>query len=141
MSAREPVGSLAEEAARLLAVVHGSTGGPRQGEPQPAALAEPGDAAPNGQASDREDSDREASDQAGSAGDRPRAAEDHHGGECRWCPLCQLMQRAKVTDPDVRHHLSQAAVSLALAVKGMLDDVETAPRRETPLEKIDLTEE
>jgi hypothetical protein len=58
-----------------------------------------------------------------------------------WCPLCRLVRLARATSPDVRAHLSQAALSLALAVKGMLDDPTTAPRGETPLEKIDLTEE
>ncbi len=99
MSEREPVGTLAEEAAKLLAAVHLR------------------------------------------AGDPGTASSDDHPAECRWCPLCQLARMAKATSPEVRDHLSQAGVSLALALKGLLDDSTTTPRRETPLEKIDVTEE
>jgi hypothetical protein len=110
MSEREPVGTLAEEAAKLLAAFHVWTGdaGTAKGEP----LDEP------------------AESDAGDAAD-----------ECRWCLLCQLTRRARATSPEVRDHLLQAAASLALAVKGLLDDPAPTPRRETPLEKIDLTEE
>jgi hypothetical protein len=48
---------------------------------------------------------------------------------------------AKATSPEVRDHLSQAAVSLTLALKGLLEAPPTSERRETPLEKIDVTEE
>jgi hypothetical protein len=48
---------------------------------------------------------------------------------------------ARATSPDVREHLTQAATSLALAVKGLLEDPAETARRSTPLEKIDLTEE
>jgi hypothetical protein len=108
MSDREPVGTLAEEAAKLLAAVHVWAGDPAVG-------------------SDQDDED------AAHAG--------HDPAECQWCPLCRLVRMAKNTSPDVREHLSQAAVSLALAVKGLLEDPVTTTRRETPLEKIDVTEE
>jgi hypothetical protein len=110
MSGREPVGTLAEEAAKLLAAVHVWAG------------------------------DSAADDDGGEGGDT-EPAHDHSPTECQWCPLCRLARLAKGTSPEVRTHLSQAAVSLALAVKGLLDDPVTAPRTETPLEKIDLTEE
>lgn len=110
MSEREPVGTLAEEAAKLLAAVHVWAG-----------------------------------DSGSAAGEAPEetatATGDTHPAECQWCPVCRLVRMAKTASPDVREHLSQAAVSLALAVKGMLDDPVTTPRRETPLEKIDVTEE
>ena len=127
MSEREPVGTLAEEAAKLLAAVHawagdadGRTGRGVRGQ-EPTRPARP-------------------------ARRRPRHGESHEHGEhgpaeCQWCPLCRLVRMAKATSPEVREHLSQAAISLALAVKGLLDDPATTPRRETPLEKIDLTEE
>ena len=116
MTEREPVGTLAEEAAKLLAAVHvwagDSKGTPAEGDETETAMS--GEAGPH---------------------------DDHNAAECQWCPLCRLARMAKATSPDVRAHLSQAAVSLALAVKGLLDVPTTAERRETPFEKIDLTEE
>jgi len=116
MSAHEPVGTLAEEAAKLLAAVHGWVG----------------------------DAGAPAHDPGGGADDESggdHGHDPHDAAECRWCPLCQLARMAKATSPDVREHLSQAAISLALALKGLLDDSSTVARRATPLEKIDLTEE
>jgi hypothetical protein len=114
MTEREAVGTLAEEAAKLLAVLHAWAGdGGTPGEP---------DARPNPEPN---------SEQAAAS----------NPAECRWCPLCQLARAAKATSPEMREHLSQAAVSLALALKALLDDSSSAPRRETPLEKIDLSEE
>lgn len=115
MTEPEPVGTVAEEAAKLFAAVH---------------VWAAGTGAASGAASD---STSHGPSDEGDAGDTP--------AECQWCPLCRLLRMAKSTTPDVREHLSQAAVSLALAVKGLLDDPVTTPRRETPLEKIDLTEE
>jgi hypothetical protein len=105
MSAGEPVGSLAEEAAKLFAAIQAW------------------------------------------AGDHEEPAEGSHphvdpaSAECRWCPLCQVVRMARATSPDVREHLSQAALSLALAVRGLLEDSEGTARRAAPVEKIDLTEE
>jgi hypothetical protein len=114
MSDREPVGTLAEEAARLLAAVH--------------VWAGDSTAASRGRGPDGADGEAEHHD-------------EHDLAECQWCPLCRLVRMARATSPEVREHLSQAAVSLALAVKGLLDDPRTTERRETSLEKIDLTEE
>jgi hypothetical protein len=120
MSEREPVGTLAEEAAKLLAAVHVWAGDSAGASSQAAEAGQTGQAGTSGEAGHHE---------------------DHNSAECQWCPLCRLVRMAKATSPDVRDHLSQAAVSLALAVKGLLDETRTTARRETPLEKIDLTEE
>lgn len=113
MTEREPIGTLAEEAAKLLAVVHGWVG-------DPATAA----STPEGDEEQRHDHGA------------PEAA-----AECRWCPLCQLMRMAMATSPDVRAHLSQAAVSMALALKGLLEESPSTAGRTTPLEKIDVTED
>ncbi len=120
MTGQEPVGSLAEEAAKLLAAVHTWAGDQQE------APGEAGNAGPVGET-------------AGPGG--AEHGSDHDPAECQWCPICRLVRLAKATSPEVREHLSQAALSLALAVKGLLDDPVTSTRRETPLEKIDVTEE
>jgi hypothetical protein len=110
MSPPEPVGTLVEEAAKLLAALQLRVGDP---------TGERGEGDDPGQ---------------------PGGQHAYDPAECEWCPVCRLVRTARATSPEVRAHLSQAVVSLALAVKGLLDDPMTA-RSETPLEKIDLTEE
>lgn len=47
-----------------------------------------------------------------------RAAGDHvgHGENCRYCPLCSIINRARNLDPAVKEHLAAAVSSLAQAV-------------------------
>lgn len=129
----ESVGTLAEEAAKLIAVVQGWASehtGPERAtaanKPEPGAN-EPGH--PVG-----------ATD--GTQNQHGERAADHadHGPmvECRWCPLCQSMRVAKAATPEVRDHLANAAMSLALAFKGLVDSVDDASPRSSPVEKIDL---
>ena len=40
--------------------------------------------------------------------------------ECAWCPLCRTMHALRQTSPEVRAHLTSAASSLMLAVSGMM---------------------
>ncbi len=98
MPSAEPVGTLAEEAAKLLAVFQARASG--------------------------------ADDHVDDAGDL-----------CDGCPLCRLRTAVRAVSPEVRQHLSEAATSVVLAMKGLLDDPGAANRRAAPFEKIDLTEE
>ena len=122
----EPVGSLAEEAAKLFAVVQGwaadHTG--RAGA----------DSSPDGSAKDRSTGNPGAAD---AAAEQAHAAHDP-STECRWCPLCQLVRVAKATTPEVRDHLTSAAFSLAMAFKGLMESVDDASQRSEPVERIDL---
>jgi hypothetical protein len=124
----DSVGSLAEEAAKLLAVIQGWAGD---------HSGQTGDTA-TGQASDA--SGTSGVEEPSDSGQADDATHVHHEGapECRWCPLCQLARVAKATTPEVREHLSSAAVSLALAFKGLLEGVDDTARRSDPIEKIDL---
>jgi len=112
----EHVGSLPEEAAKLFAVLQGRAAD--HSPPPP-----PGDApAARGSGS-------------GHASASP---------ECRYCAWCQLLRAAKATSPEVREHLTSAATSFALALQGWLDTPAERHRdaeRESPLEKIDLSED
>jgi hypothetical protein len=108
----EPVGSLAEEAAKLIAALQGWKQEPEDSADGPV---------------------RDGGDE-----------HDPHSAECRFCPLCTAARLAKAATPEVRDHLSSAALSLAMAVKGLLDA--TAPStpsstQSTPVEKIDLAED
>ncbi|MGH3448163.1 MAG: hypothetical protein ACRDQA_17460 [Nocardioidaceae bacterium] len=112
----EPVGSVADEAAKLMAAVQARVGG---------------DGGGGGGGGAQRDADGHASHGEGSP-------------ECRYCPLCQLMRYARSTSPEVTEHLANAAVSMALAFKALVDDSKPTPdppEQSAPVEKIDLTED
>lgn len=105
---------MAEEAAKLIAVLQGWASSAQGGESPGGTSAEDGSA----------------------GGDWT-----HGSPECRYCPACQLMRVAKAATPEVREHLGNAMLSLALAIKGLLENVEEPSGRKAPVEKIDLTED
>ncbi len=134
MVTHEPVGSLAEEAAKLVAALQGWASDHRGA---PTDDAEP--AAP-----DQSPEDAGGADGARAAGYVAQHESGQHGSaECRYCPLCNLARFAKAASPEVRDHLSNAALSMALAIKGLLEGVDQhrADRRDEPVEKIDLVED
>lgn len=112
----EHVGPLPEEAAKLFAVLQGWA---TDHSPPPS----PGDG-------------------AGSSGSHA----SHAAGlpECRYCAWCQLLRAAKTTTPEVREHLTSAATSFALALQALLEtpaERRKDAERESPIEKIDLSED
>ncbi len=119
----EPVGSLGEEAVRLLAALQGWA---------------------------RESSGEYADAAAAAAGGLSAAARrvDEHvatGGEdCRYCPVCQVISAVRGTSPEVREHLTSAAGSLLKAAAGLLGtevpDAGSGERR-GGVERIDLDDD
>lgn len=111
----EPVGTLAEEAAKLVTAMQGwaQNAGPTA----------------------------ETADPASVDGDSAHPDHDPLSTQCRYCPLCTLVRVAKATTPEVRDHLASAALSLALAFKGLADNASPATPGATPVEKIDLAED
>lgn len=116
--AHDPVGSAAEEAAKLLGAVsewareHGSDVGTAFG-----GLADQVSAAAHGV--------------------------DAHlatGEDCRYCPLCRAVQVYRSASPEVREHLATAVTSLAQAASAMLATA-VPERRGTGVERIDLTDD
>jgi hypothetical protein len=109
----DPVGSVAEEAAKLLGALGGW------------ASDGAGDAA------------------SGAAGLLHDLNEHIATGdsECRYCPLCQVISAVRDTSPEVKQHLATAATSLLHAATGVLQartgHAGDAAGRE-PVEKIDL---
>jgi hypothetical protein len=116
---REPVGSLAEEAAKLVAALTSMSGSPSGG-----GRAESAEHVNDGEHTDHEDHD-------------PLST------ECRYCPICAVARTAKSVTPEVREHLMSAAASLLLALKGFLDEAAASASAATasPVEKIDLAED
>lgn len=105
----EPMGSLAEEAAKLMAVVQ--TWAQDRGAPVDEDDAQPG------------------------------PAHDPVSPACRYCPVCAAVRLAGAATPEVRGHLASATMSLALAVKALLDSDPVRPHPSAPVEKIDLAED
>jgi hypothetical protein len=112
------VGSVAEEAARLLGALQGWA---RQGASEPSA----GAAASTASAALHDLNEHIAT-----------------GGEdCRYCPVCRTIAALRQTSPEVKDHLATAAVSLLHAATGVMEarGQDKADRRD-PVEKIDLSD-
>ena len=67
------------------------------------------------------------------------------GQACKYCPICQVISAARETSPEVKQHLASAATSLAQAVAGILatqvPNQDKKARSDTGVEKIDLSDE
>ena len=132
----EPVGSLAEEAAKLIAVMQGWAS-EHAGNPDHAADEEPPAPGANEPGHPVGGSDNTGHQHA--RHERRTDHADHDPAvECRWCPLCQTVRVAKAATPEVREHLADAAMSLAMAFKGLMETVDDTSPRSSPVEKIDL---
>ena len=107
-AAGEPVGSVAEEAAKLFGAFTGWA--KEHGE----SLSRAGEAV-------AEDLHHHATG---------------GGSECTWCPVCRTVAAVRQTSPEVRAHLTSAAASLMLAVSGMM--ATHPPSRDGGVERIDL---
>ena len=117
------VGSVAEEAARLLGALQGWA---REGT-----------------------SDGAAGSAASAASEVLHDLNEHlaTGGEdCRYCPVCRVIAALRQTSPEVKDHLTTAAVSLLHAATGVLETRGgagpggRARRDRDPVEKIDLSD-
>lgn len=114
----EPVGTVADEAAKLLGAL--SDWARDQGADLGHAVA-------------------------GLAGQAAQTARDVDGhlatgaAECRWCPLCRTVHALRQTSPDVRAQLASAATSLLQAASAMLATaVPDQHGQRTGVEHIDL---
>lgn len=58
--------------------------------------------------------------------------------DCRHCPVCQVLQVARRTSPEVRAHLAAAASSLVQAAAGLLATQAQERQQPSSVEKIDL---
>lgn len=109
---KEPVGSVAEEAAKLFAVLQQAA---RHEEPRHAPEPE--------------------AEAAYEVPDEPPAAEEHQHGtarsgpECQWCPVCQLITKVRTTSPETIEQLSTAAAGVLGSVRSLLEAAADAARQ------------
>lgn len=73
-----------------------------------------------------------------------RVAADHvgHGQDCRYCPVCIAINRVRQTSPEVREHLAAALDSLARAATAALrsEDAACSEQEARSPTKVDLDE-
>lgn len=119
--AHEPVGSVGDEAAKLLG-----------------ALSEWA----------RDSGGATAGGLAGLAGQAAQAVSgigahvDTGAPECTYCPVCRTVHVVRSASPEVRAHLAAAASSFLQAVAGVLATLPPPPGGPTtPYERIDLDED
>lgn len=120
---KDQVGSVAEEAAKLLQALQGwarESGAERPGAAAAAA--------------------------AGAAGAFKDINEHLATGEdCRYCPVCRVIALVRETSPEVKGHLASAATSLmqaaATAMATHVPDQAKEGRADPRVEKIDLSDD
>jgi hypothetical protein len=118
----EPVGSVTDEAAKLL---H--------------ALQDWAKESGNEYA----DATATAAERAASAVHRLNEHIATGAADCTYCPVCRVISAVRDTSPEVRQHLSVAASSLLQAAAGLLATPVPDPsgRRRTTVERIDLDDD
>jgi hypothetical protein len=99
---REPVGSAADEAARLVEAFQGWW------HERDRDRAEPGE------------------------GSETRGAAHEPSAGCRYCPLCRLMSTAQARRPEVLHHLLTTAESVVALLRELSRPDDTAPPSADP---------
>jgi hypothetical protein len=116
----EPVGTLGEEAAKLLQALQGWA---KESGPEYAGMG-------------------------AAAADKLTDINEHiatGGSDCQYCPLCQAISIVRRTSPEVKAHLADAASSLLQAAAGAMSTHVSEPRKprpaEAPVEKIDLSDD
>ena len=100
---REPVGSVAEEAAKLFAVLQnaaGSSGTTHADEPHAGEVR---------------------------ADDPPH--EHKLGPDCVWCPICQVINKVRSTSPETLEQLCTAAAHVLGSVRSLLEEAAEAARQ------------
>jgi hypothetical protein len=110
---KEPVGTLAEEAAKLFAVLQQAA---RQQDPAPPPPEEP-------------DADEPPAPGPGVQDEHEHGTAPSGAAECRWCPVCQLIAKVRHTSPDTIEQLSMAAAGVLGSVRSLLEAAAEAARQ------------
>jgi hypothetical protein len=120
---KEPVGSVAQEAARLFTVLQQAAADAR-GASHPADPTVP----PPGPAPD-EPPHATPGDQEDLPGQHEHGTARSGGPECRWCPICQLVSRVRSTSPDTVEQLATAAASVLGSVRSLVEAAAESARQ------------
>jgi hypothetical protein len=116
----EPIGTVAEEAAKLLSALSGY------------ARDQAGEYA------------GAASGAANTASAAFRSVNEHlatGAEECTWCPVCQVIHAVRSTSPEVKGHLAVAANALVQAAAAVLATHAPGDDGSKPVQKIDLDDD
>jgi hypothetical protein len=106
---KESVGSVAEEAAKLFAVLQQASAEAKGHHT--AHVEEPAEQA----------EEQEPEHEHGTA---------HSGGpECQWCPVCQLIAKVRTTSPETIEQLSTAAAGVLGSLRSLLEAAAEAARQ------------
>jgi hypothetical protein len=119
----EPVGSVTEEAVKLL---HALQDWAKDSGSEYAGAA------------------ASAAEGAASAAHRVNEHLATGDGACTYCPLCRVISAVRDTSPEVKAHLSTAMTSLMQAAAGMMATPVPEPgarRPDSTVEKIDLSDD
>jgi len=114
----EAVGSVAEEAAKLLGALQ-----------------------------DWAKEEQESATAAAGAASAFRSLNEHIAAEsedCKYCPVCKLISIVRRTSPEVKQHLTAATTSLLQAATAAMATVATesrGPDSSTTFQKIDLSDD
>jgi hypothetical protein len=115
---KDPIGSVAEEAAKLFAVLQH-------------AAADGGGATSTGDGRGTTAADAGAEDAVPEDhGVQADSAHEHKlGPDCQWCPVCQLIHKVRNTSPETIEQLSTAAAHVLGSVRSLLEAAAEAARQ------------
>lgn len=126
---KEPVGSVAEEAAKLFAILqqaaHTTDAHAGHGE-------EPNEAAGQHPDSSADEEPGASTHKHAAAGGVDGEGCEHEvagPAECTWCPVCQLISRVRSTSPETVEHLATAAAAVLGSVRSLLEAAAEAARQ------------
>ncbi|HSJ19952.1 MAG TPA: hypothetical protein VK964_05205, partial [Nocardioidaceae bacterium] len=60
---------------------------------------------------------------------------------CKYCPVCQVISAVREVSPEVKQHLTTAASSLLQAAAAAMATDDSRRCDDSPVEKIDLSDE
>lgn len=63
------------------------------------------------------------------------------GKDCKYCPICQLISAVRETSPEVKQHLAAAGTSFMQAVAGVTATQASKGRSDAAMEHIDLSDD
>jgi hypothetical protein len=110
---KEPIGSVAEEAAKLFAVLQQATS---EAKHQHSAAAD-------------EPPQPEYEVRAEEQPEHEHGTADRGGPECQWCPVCQLIAKVRTTSPETIEQLSTAAAGVLGSLRSLLEAAAEAARQ------------